>query len=232
MNELLEHMRALDTRTSLLHADMNKAKDALMRLLPEDATGEVLPGATAGVGVSAADESREMASGFPETPPLQDCSLVSLFVVGKRVLSESPSERASPGTPPKPTCPRHCSRRFGRPDARLPDRTCNVKLVLLEEAATLCVYAAADQCVDAFNPWSLRSVTCTRPRRLFPPKRPKLITPTWLVSRQSRVSLLDQGFQRFQSRPLGEILRSSCFFGSDEEVVVLTVKLVRKFDTL
>ncbi|KAH8029439.1 hypothetical protein HPB51_000433 [Rhipicephalus microplus] len=217
MNELLEHMRALDTRTSLLHADMNKAKDALMRLLPEDATGEVLPGATAGVGVSAADESREMASGPGDTSTAR---LFSRFLIRRREtctfrvsFRKSLARHSTEADLSSPLFPEVWTTR-----CETPDRTCNVKLVLLEEAATLCVYAAADQCVDAFNPWSLRSVTCTRPRRLFPPKRPKLITPTWLVSRQSRVSLLDQGFQRFQSRPLGEILRSSCFFGSDEEV--------------
>ncbi|KAH7976101.1 hypothetical protein HPB52_008642 [Rhipicephalus sanguineus] len=110
-----------------------------------------------------------------------------------------------------------------------PDRTCNLSLVLLEEGTALSVYAAADQCVDVFNPWTLRSVAFTSPRRLFPPGRLKLLTPTWLVSRQSRASLLDQGFERFRSRPLEEILRSCFFFGRDDEVVVLTVKLVSAF---
>ncbi|KAL1425846.1 hypothetical protein MTO96_018829 [Rhipicephalus appendiculatus] len=175
---------------------------------PKTPPGEVLPGVPAGVGVSAADDSREMASGPKDTS-------------ATRLLHSTEADLSSPLVPEVWTT--RCE---------TPDRTCNVKLVLLEENATLSVYAAADQCVDAFNPWSLRSVTFTSPRRLFLPGRPKLLTPTWLVSRQSRASLSDQGFERFRSRPLGEILRSCCFFGRDEEVVVLTVKLVRKFDTL
>lgn len=231
MNELLEHMRALDTRTSLLHADMKKAKEELVRLLPEGATGAVVPGVTAGVDVSPVRERREMASGLEDTSTAR---LLPRFFLRRgetctlRVAFEK--SRARHSTEADLSSP--LDQEVWTTRCETPDRTCNLSLVLLEEGTALSVYAAADQCVDVFNPWTLRSVAFTSPRRLFPPGRLKLLTPTWLVSRQSRASLLDQGFERFRSRPLEEILRSCFFFGRDDEVVVLTVKLVRKFRTL
>ncbi|XP_037498333.1 RING finger protein 151 [Rhipicephalus sanguineus] len=85
MNELLEHLRALGTRTSLLQTDMSNAKEALERLLPEGATGEgvSLLGVSAGAHIPAARAGRLMASGL-EAPPLQDRFRVSLCAAGKR----------------------------------------------------------------------------------------------------------------------------------------------------
>ncbi|KAH7974518.1 hypothetical protein HPB49_016381 [Dermacentor silvarum] len=55
MNELLEHTRALGTRTSLLQADMSNAREVLARLVPEAATGEGvdLLGGSSSVHISA-----------------------------------------------------------------------------------------------------------------------------------------------------------------------------------
>ncbi|KAL1425845.1 hypothetical protein MTO96_018828 [Rhipicephalus appendiculatus] len=233
MNELLEHMRALGTRTSVLQADMSHAKETLERLLPEGATGEDvdLLGVSAGAHNRGAQSGRIMASGLEGASAARP---LSRFFMRRRetctlrvAFRKSYAEHSTEADLSSPLDPEVWTTR-----CETPDRTCNLKLVLLEDGTALSVYAAADQCVDVFNPWALRSVTFTSPRRLFPQGRPKLLTPTWLVSRQSRASLVDEGFERFRSRPLEHIFRRGFFFGGDEEVVVLTVKLVRKFDAL
>ncbi|XP_050031958.1 uncharacterized protein [Dermacentor andersoni] len=235
MNELLEHTRALGTRTSLLQADMSNAREVLARLVPEAATGEgvgLLRGSSS-VDTSAARANRVTASGREATSatsarprPLscfsmlrkRKCTLSVAFRKGDAVDSAD-AALSSPLDPEVWTT--RCE---------TPDGTCNAKLVLMEENSALSVYGAADQCVDMLNPWVLRSASLARPRKLFPLGGGQLLTPTWVVSRQSRASLLDEGFDRFRSYPFEELCGRGFFSDRDEEVVVLTVKLVRKFD--
>lgn len=238
MNELLEHTRALGTRTSLLQADMRNAREVLARLVPEAATGEGvdLLGGSSSLYISASRANRVLASGREVTSatratprPLsclsmlllkRKCTLTIAFRKGDAIHSAD-AALSSPLDPEVWTT--RCA---------TPDGTCNAKLVLLEENSALSVYGAADQCVDVLNPWVLRSAALKRPRKLFPLGGRQLLTPTWVVSRQSRASLLDEGFDRFRSYPFEDLCGRGFFSDRDEEVVVLTVKLVRKFDML
>lgn len=238
MNELLEHMRTLGTRTSLLHADMTSAKETLARLLSQGATAEGvdLLGPSAVLSSTAPIRSRVIAPGIEDTSVTRASPAGPLSRLlrrrGEKCVLRIAFRKSDAEHTPEADLSSPLDSEVWITRCVTPDGTCNVKLVLLEEGAALCVYAAADQCVDVFNPWTLRSVGFTSHSRLFPPCGPPLLTPTWQVSRQSRASLLDQGFARFRSRPLEEIFRRGFFFQTEEEVLILRVKLMRKFDVL
>lgn len=84
----------------------------------------------------------------------------------------------------------------------LGNRSCQVKLVVLEENSALDVYGRVKARRRTISPWRIESVRLTHPseRPLLPPDSATCVEPTWKHSRAARLKLLRSRY---------------CFYGSD-----------------
>lgn len=175
MNELLEYVRALGTRSALMDAEMSDAKDLLTSLVLSagDERGAASSGGNEDSALHAdgdmTTERRDGRTSLRSIPRLlgrfsaairrarerrnerrEQCSFLVAF---KKTGAEHDTE----GTLSAPLDPETWAAR-----TQAPDGTCVVKIFLLEEMSTLHVYAAADQTTESLNPWTLASVSPAR----------------------------------------------------------------------
>lgn len=251
MNELLEYVRALGTRSALVDAEMSDAKDLLTRLVLS-AGGGSDDSAQHADGDASTARREGRASPRPIPGVLERFS--SLIRSARERLSErreqcsylvafkkTGAEHAAEGTLSAPLDPETWASR-----TQAPDGTCFVKIFLLEDMSTLHVYAAADQTTESLNPWTLASVSPARSRtrvgcRFFARRHRENaspvgaetaassdpIVPTWTVSRRSRDSLRDEGYEHCGSYDYGEMCRLG--FVDGDQTMLFCVRLARRW---
>lgn len=255
MNELLEYVRMLGARSALVDAEMSDAKELLTRLVLS-AEGTARGGnedSEQHVDGEATTERREGRASLRSLPRMlgrfsavirnarerlnerrEQCSYLVAF-------TKFGAEHAAEETLTAPLDPETWASR-----TQTPDGTCFVKIYLLEDMSTLHVYAAADQTTDSLNPWTLASVYPARsrtrrgcrffglrhqenmiPERAETPSSSDFIAPTWTVSRQSRESLRDEGYELYGSYDYGEMCRMG--FVDGDQTMLFCVRLARKW---
>lgn len=251
MNELLEYVRALGTRSALMDAEMSDAKDLLTRLVLSAGGGS--EDSTQHAEGDAATATREGGASLRPIPGIlgrfsalirsarerlnerrEQCSYLVAF-------KKTGAEHAAEETLSAPLDPETWASR-----TQAPDGTCYVKIFLLEDMSTLHAYAAADQTRETLNPWTLTSVSPARPRtragcRFFALRRREntsparaetaassdFIVPTWTVSRRSRDSLRDEGYEHCGSYDYGEMCRLG--FVDGDQTMLFCVRLARRW---